>query len=378
MTDAEVEVMKSLLTEEWKQLYIFDEYQNYDISNFGKVKNHTTGFMYKPHKLAGMNNTYEYISIKLNDGKTLNTGIHRLVAITFIPIPNKYLALDPKELVVDHIDEIKYHNMFFNLQWLTISENITKSQNFATYSRTKTPLDVVHKICKLLEKGKSINYISKKCSCTELVVRDILYGLRYKNISKYYDFRKQKVDKELIKNICKELSNGEKTIKEIAKEFNVKCTTVTNISSRITYSDISKEFSFPRSRKENYDEKLIIAVCELLSKGIRPREAAKQLGVSPYFTQHIASRESYTEISKDYKFTYSKYKIDDETIKSVYLEAISGKYTKKEISKKYGVSEGFIKALKRKKHRKDLLDGLSPNTSLILENLTEDNCKNNQ
>ena len=80
----------------------------------------------------GMKNTYEYISIRLHNGRKVNTGIHRLVAIMFVPIPS-----GNKKFVVDHIDNIKYHNIYTNLQWLTESENIKKKFKIHRSSNTK-------------------------------------------------------------------------------------------------------------------------------------------------------------------------------------------------------------------------------------------------
>ena len=75
-----------------------------------------------------MKNTYEFAYIRLNSGKMYRTGIHRLVAIMFVPVPKKYIeaGLHINSLVVDHIDNIKYHNIYTNLQWLTNQENQIK------------------------------------------------------------------------------------------------------------------------------------------------------------------------------------------------------------------------------------------------------------
>lgn len=48
-------------------------------------------------------------------------GVHRLVALAFVPID------DPTGLDADHIDGDKLNNHYKNLQWLTRAENIAKS-----------------------------------------------------------------------------------------------------------------------------------------------------------------------------------------------------------------------------------------------------------
>lgn len=347
MTDSEIEILKSFMTEEWKQLYLLDNYQNYDISNFGRVRNHSTGYMYKPAKTDGMKNTYEYISIRLHNGRKVNTGIHRLVAIMFVPIPS-----GNKKFVVDHIDNIKYHNIYTNLQWLTESENIKKSSK---YIGPATPKEIVKKICELLQATHTIYDISVECNCSELLVRDILYKIRYKKISKNYIFPVRKPDLDLIRKLCEEISNGSKSMQQIASENNVSVHMLKNIKRGQSYKDISKDYVFPK-KINKYDISIIRSICSLLSEGVSPAKTAKKLGISKSFVQHIARREIYQDISEEYTFNYPKYKIPDDTIISIYDDAMSGKYLQWEIAKKYNVSQGFVKSIKGKKYRKSLIE----------------------
>lgn len=364
MTDNEIEILKSFMTEEWKQLYLLDNYQNYDISNFGRVRNHSTGYIYKPSKTKGMKNTYEFINIKLHNGRKLNTGIHRLVAIMFIPIPS-----GDKKFVVDHIDNIKYHNIYTNLQWLTESENIKKSSNFIGPA---TPKDIVKKICELLQDGHCICDISIECNCSELLVRDILYKIRYKKISKDYTFPVRKPDIDLLHTLCEEISNGSKTIQRIASEYKVSLHLIKNIKRGQSHKDISKDYIFPR-KNNKYDITIIRSICSLLSEGISPAKTAKKLGIPKSFVQHIASGDIYEYISDEYTFNYPRYKIPDDTIISIYDDAVSGKYLQWEIAKKYNVSQGFVKSIKGKKYRKSLIEShiSSIQTSLTAGNSLE-------
>lgn len=84
---------------------------NYQISNFGRVKNNK-GKLIKPHI-----NKCGYIELHLGkDGKHYNRKIHRLVAEAFIPNPDQL----PQ---VDHIDTDKANNIVSNLRWVTSKEN---------------------------------------------------------------------------------------------------------------------------------------------------------------------------------------------------------------------------------------------------------------
>ena len=92
------------------------EYDNYEISNFGNVKNKQTGRVLKPGK-----DTNGYYKLNLyKNGKIKKIKIHRLVAIVFIDNPlNKPC--------VDHIDNQRTNNNLSNLRWVTNQQNSMNS-----------------------------------------------------------------------------------------------------------------------------------------------------------------------------------------------------------------------------------------------------------
>ncbi len=94
----------------WKTI---DEFENYEVSNLGKVRNKTTRRILKPTCRGG----YQIIGLcKNSKGKT--TQIHRLVALAFIPNPEN----KPQ---VNHIDKNRSNNIVSNLEWNTALENNT-------------------------------------------------------------------------------------------------------------------------------------------------------------------------------------------------------------------------------------------------------------
>lgn len=86
----------------------------YLISNYGKVYC-KRGYLVRPFITRN-----GYVECKLNEH---NESVHRMVAITFIPISN-YTELD-----VNHIDGNKQNNYYKNLEWCTRSYNVTHAFN---------------------------------------------------------------------------------------------------------------------------------------------------------------------------------------------------------------------------------------------------------
>ena len=103
------------MNETWKTI---TDFPNYDISNYGNVKNIITNKLLRiPH-----NDGYKCISLRHN-GKDKSFKIHRLVAIAFIENPEN-------KSDVNHKDKNKGNNKVSNLEWMTRKENnIHRCQN---------------------------------------------------------------------------------------------------------------------------------------------------------------------------------------------------------------------------------------------------------
>ncbi|STX00280.1 NUMOD4 motif [Kluyvera ascorbata] len=104
----------------WKKT----QYENYEVSNEGEVRNTKTG-NYLTKSRSKSNNYYKVTLTVYVNGKSnpFPIEIHRLVAQTFVPKPQTN-----ERLVVDHIDDDKHNNNLSNLQWLTHNENILKAK----------------------------------------------------------------------------------------------------------------------------------------------------------------------------------------------------------------------------------------------------------
>ena len=105
-----------------KEMYLpIDDYSNYEVSNYGQVRNRATGRILKPG-IDG--NGYQFVNL-CNEGKVKKLKVHRLVLIAFEGFSN-----DVNQKFVDHIDNNPLNNCLFNLRWASHQQN-----NFNTLIR---------------------------------------------------------------------------------------------------------------------------------------------------------------------------------------------------------------------------------------------------
>lgn len=108
--------MNNMKEEIWK---VIPSYPNYEASNTGKIRNKSTGKVLKPNT-----NSKGYHHVVLYNGSKKDkhvVGVHRAVAMAFLPT-NNY------SLTVNHKDENPDNNNIDNLEWIENSDNIRYSQ----------------------------------------------------------------------------------------------------------------------------------------------------------------------------------------------------------------------------------------------------------
>ena len=96
------------IIEEWK---VIEKATNYEVSNYGQVKNKNTNRILKQTLING----YFATGLRINN-KTTTAFLHRLVAIRFLVCPDE-------TFVVNHKDGCKTNNNVENLEWISQSEN---------------------------------------------------------------------------------------------------------------------------------------------------------------------------------------------------------------------------------------------------------------
>lgn len=116
---------ESYMEEIWKKVVGFE---NYEVSNKGKVRNKETGNVLNPWII---NSGYLSLIIINNKGKPKHKTIHRLVAENFIS------NTDTSKNIVNHIDNNKLNNCVENLEWVSYKGNsahANKQGRLNTYS----------------------------------------------------------------------------------------------------------------------------------------------------------------------------------------------------------------------------------------------------
>ena len=100
--------------EEYK---IIKDFPNYEVSNFGNIRNNKTGKVLKP----GINTNGYYKVSLCSDGNIYQKLVHKLIAESFIANPyNKQC--------VDHINNDRLNNNVNNLRWASYQENSMNSK----------------------------------------------------------------------------------------------------------------------------------------------------------------------------------------------------------------------------------------------------------
>lgn len=114
----------------------------------------------------------------------------------------------------------------------------------------------VENICKMIDSGNySLPEISKITGITYQTVRNIYYGTCRRNISSKYNFMKTDKNplyeqkRDMVIQICDLLDSGLNT-KEVSEKMNVPRTLVRNIMAGTTWKDISSDYNFIKNKKK--------------------------------------------------------------------------------------------------------------------------------
>ena len=106
------------MEEIWKQI---ENYPNYYISNYGRVKSFSRSSKNGRIIKLGYNNDGYNQVLLYKDGKRKTFRVCRLVGLYFV---SGY----KEDLVINHKDKNRKNDYFKNLEWVTIEENVKYSK----------------------------------------------------------------------------------------------------------------------------------------------------------------------------------------------------------------------------------------------------------
>lgn len=169
------QVFPSIQGEVWKDVA---DYPDYQVSSCGRVK-YPIRKRSEPHSLyvtyggrSGM--TFSFRNV---DDRHKKIGIHRIVASTFLPNPNKYE-------IVNHKDGNKTNNRISNLEWCTRKQNTKHAydNNLISGKRSIFQLDENNNI---IQKWNTIKEATEECKIGRTSINKVL-SRRGKTAGGYY------------------------------------------------------------------------------------------------------------------------------------------------------------------------------------------------
>lgn len=152
--------------EVWKKVVPYniqnpDGTWRYEVSNLGRVRSHgSVNSCFGPdayHILATVVSSQGYHLVYPSvGGVRVGKGVHRFVALAFVPNPNNADT-------VNHKDEDKSNNSAYNLEWLTVAENVRYGSGIKRRALSVTRRIRQYAISgELLNEFSSINEIADK------------------------------------------------------------------------------------------------------------------------------------------------------------------------------------------------------------------------
>lgn len=231
----------------------------YAISNYGTVMNIKTG-RYLNHYYV---NGYPAIALCKTTGGTRKFLIHRLVMMTFKPIPN------PEEMEVNHIYGNKLDSYVEHLEWVTGLENVHHAINTGlqtnfgeNHYKAVFTENEVRAICELLVQGVDFDIIADKfkyveCDNIRRQINQIYRRRTWCHISKEYifhnyDIKKNKFIDEDIRKICALIEQNYSNV-EIFDLLSIDCSdsereqylsTISSIRTKRYFTRISQYYNF--------------------------------------------------------------------------------------------------------------------------------------
>ena len=266
----------------------------------------------------------------------------------------------------DHKNGIHTDNRLCNLEWVTSEENVRRSKEnnlcskayYANIFRTKITESDAEDICKLHCKGFLYMDISIKLGIDKDVVKAVLFGDTYREITEKYGIISTiniALSDDAVHYICKQLQDGI-NISNIARDTGVDKLQIKDIQQGKYRKDISSNYDFSKSLKLDGYRKAINdeqahKICQMLqSKKYTEREIAETLNVSRAVVSNIRSNYNYKDIRSEYDIDRkSPELLSYEQVIAIANDLINcNNLTDSDIAQKYGIGRGIVNRIRKK------------------------------
>ena len=244
----------------WTRLVYKGIETNYLISTLGRIKRKKKYSKKDPEYVTQYINRDGYLQVQLRINKKYYLPtVHRLVAISFIPIPEEYISngYSCDDLMVNHINGVTYDPYVCNLEWCTPSEN---------------------------------------------TIHALKNNLRIPNCGE--DHPNSKLSEGIVRSICEKLQNGNKNI-DISKDTGVPVTLVNQIKNKNIWKHISSEYDIPRKPRDKYNylsETEAHEICKYIVDGFDNETISKLMKVDKYIVANIKNHRRWVKVSSLYDF----------------------------------------------------------------------------
>jgi hypothetical protein len=173
-------------SEVWKPIFRFE---NYEISNFGNIRTYNitnNKKSIKPRLMKKQVDKDGYYRIALiNNKKSYNLPVHRLVLSSF-------LGIDNEKPICNHKDGDKQNNKLSNLEWTTYSGNVRHAIDSglvtfkygSDHKNSKLTKPQALEIIARYNKGEKVNKFYQDYNVSKAQVYRILNGENWKNIDR--------------------------------------------------------------------------------------------------------------------------------------------------------------------------------------------------
>jgi len=305
-----------MIQEEWRTI---EGYPDYQVSNHGRIKSFK---LCKEGKLMKMylNRGYESCILTNKEGKGKYVSVHRLIAIAFIPNPNGY----PE---INHKNGTRYDNRIENIEWCNRSQNAQHAYDILGH---KAPRGEHNGAAKLTEEQVKEIYllawegvlsqeeIAEMYDISQTVVANIKNGKWWSHVTNHEYIKSlhgsTKITAEQAKKIHYLAWNTNLSNKEIGRMYNISWFTVRNIKIGKLWQEVTGQQPVEMKQRHKLSPEEVLEIYNMAWCGkFTLKEIAKRFGVYVSTVSDIKLGKRWINITGhniSTKHTTQKYTVD--------------------------------------------------------------------